>query len=163
MLRIRVPRVDFVHPLQRDLGGRDVAHLQAVVHLQGQAEHQQPVQAQRGAVVLQALQAGHRFQPSAAHPVRGRQRAVHAQHRIGDGDALQCIHAVFQQRQHSLGLVVLVQHLAQQRGREVGGVDAGGAAFVGLAQHLAVDALGLRHAAFHGIAQANQGAALQRA
>ncbi|MNZ47282.1 hypothetical protein D3C78_649910 [compost metagenome] len=61
-----------------------------------------------------------------------------------------------------LDVVHLVQHFAEQGDGHVHRFGAGLAAALGLVEHLAVDPLGLVHAALHGIAEADQAAPLQR-
>ncbi|MNE85833.1 hypothetical protein D3C80_1828750 [compost metagenome] len=60
-----------------------------------------------------------------------------------------------------LDVVHLVQHFAEQRDGHVHRFGARLAAALGLVEHFAIDPLGLVHPALHGIAEADQAAALE--
>ncbi|MCY1297688.1 hypothetical protein D9M70_471390 [compost metagenome] len=69
---------------------------------------EQPVQAQLGCIVFEAIEVGERVQRVAADPVRGRQGRQDLQHGVGDRHALEHIDPLFEQPDRARGVVVLV-------------------------------------------------------
>ncbi|MCY1226719.1 hypothetical protein D9M72_389640 [compost metagenome] len=161
--RGRMARVDRLQPGQRRLGGRQFAAQQAAMHFVAQSVGEQAIEPVARGVGLQPFEVGEGTGCVAGLPVGRGQHPVHAQHGIGHGDAFQRADLVLEQRARLAGVVEFVEHLGEQAEREVACIGARLAGLFGFGRHGTQHAFGLRHLAFHRIAQPDQAAALQAA